>query len=299
MASLDGPDGNCKEYLRLLREAQQKQPDMRDTAREQELVALHRQCMQNYIARRKRAIAEQKLKEEQNREAVAAARSGRPAPQGYQGSKYPAIVNYLQEEAEREAAENMKTPSEDEEESESEGESEGEDEAEAETEDDAMSTSDEDDVFPNNSRRYARQVAIDEAIRKLDFVRSRVEAMTTSADVRANAALAMITHLKNPLNTTGVNVNIIEGILQRVEAYEKAARAHADTMATVEDHATAAEEAVRNGYRQFADWARSTSDVAASANEDLNAIIDEYNGEPYDSAGSDASDAASDAESDA
>ena len=113
--------------------------------------------------------------------------------------------------------------------------------------------------------------------------------------VEEKAALAMITHLKDPENTRGVDYSIIEGILERVEAYEEAARAHADTMATAEDHATAAEEAVRTGYRQFADWARSTSDVAASANRELKAILDEYNGEPYDSDGSDASDAASDA----
>ena len=291
MASLDRPKYvvDCKKYTDALKEAQKQ--SVRDYEREAELRLFHKRCQEHYMEMRRKQKEEKERKERERQDAEAVAAGTRRPEKGYQGSKYPAVMDYLREEEEREAAENMRTPSEDGDEGEEEGGGEAEGEADGEGEDDAMSTSDEDDVFPDNSRRYARQVAIDEAIRELTFVRRGVGAMTTSANVRANAAQAMITYLKNPANTRGVDPSTVRNILERMGAYEDAARAHVETMASVEDHATAALEAVRNGYRQFANWAKSTSDLAASANRELNAILDEYKGEPYDSDGSDASDA--------
>ena len=289
MASLDRPKYvvDCKKYADALKEAQNQ--SVRDYEREAELRLYHKRCQEHYMEMRRKQKAEKQRKEKERQDAEAVAAGTRRPEKPYQGSKYPAVMDFLREEQEREAAENMTTPSEDE--YEGEEEDEREDEGEGEGEDDAMSASDEDEVFPDNSRRYARQVAIDEAIRELTFVRRGVGAMTTSANVRANAAQAVITYLKDPANTKGVDPITVRNILERVGAYEDAARAHVETMASVEDHAKAAVAAVRVGYRQFADWAKSTSDLAASANRALNAILDEYMGEPYDSDGSDASDA--------
>jgi len=285
MASLDRPKYvvDCKKYTDALEEARKQ--SVRDYEREAELRLFLNRCQEHYMEMRRKQKAERERKEKERQDQEAVAAGTRRPDKGYQGSKYPAMMDFLREEEEREAAENMTTPSEDGDEGEEEGEGEGE------GEDDAMSASDEDDVFPDNSHRYARQVAIDEAIRELMFVRRGVEAMTTSANVRANAAQAMITYLKDPNNRKGVDPSIVRDILERVGAYENAARAHVETMASVEDHAKAATEAVRAGYKQFETWATSMSHLTASANRELNEILDQYRGEPYDSDGSDASNA--------
>jgi hypothetical protein len=260
-----GPGVDCDEYLKRLKTLTEL--PKRNLEQEATLRGAHKRCVEYYMEQRRKEQAEREAREEQDRQAVDAADSGRPT-QGLQGSKSPWLADWMREEAEREEIENSMP-----------------------METDSESASDEAEVLPPNSRRYARQVAIDEAIRGLEFVRNNAEAMRTSADVRAQAARDLITYIQNPENTRGVSPSVVRAILERMATYENAARTHTETMASVEDRARDAEQAVRKEYKQFKTWVKSMSHLTTSALSEFDEIVAQYPGEPYDSDGSDASNA--------